>query len=170
MTDPAPVKPTGATAASSATTGSTAAQARTGGQDAAVRATLGVAAPTEPERTIGQLVASASRDVSTLVRNEIALAKSELKVSVRAGGLSIALFAAAGFIAVLAIIMLSVALAYFISMTGLHLAWSFSIVFLFYLLVAAILGFVGYKKLRGVKAPERAIHQAQETKNALMHR
>jgi hypothetical protein len=182
MTDPAPVPPIGATPTTGATgptgatrvTGASPATGRaTGpdaGQDAAVRARLGVAAPAEPERSIGELVASASRDMSTLVRNEIALAKGEIKVSVRAGGLSIALFAAAGFVAVLAIIMLSVAIAYFIHMTGLDLAWCFSIVFLFYLLVAALLGFIGYRKLRGVKAPERAIHQAQETKEALLHR
>ena len=45
---------------------------------------------------------------------EIELAKSELKVSVKAGGIGIGLFAGAAFVAVLAIIMLSVAIAYFI--------------------------------------------------------
>lgn len=167
MTDPAPVRPTGATAASAA--GPRHAARPTPATDPAMSATLGVAPPAEPERTVGQLVASASRDVSSLVRNEIALAKSELKVSVRAGGISVALFAVAGFIALLALIMLSVAFAYFIHMAGLHLAWGFSIVFLVYLLVAALLGFVGYRKMRKVKPPERAIHQAQETK-ALLQR
>src|SRR4051794_25364583 len=62
------------------------------------------------EPTIGRLVADASRDVSALVQNEIALAKAELKVSVRAGGVSIGLFAAAAFILVLGVIMLSVAI------------------------------------------------------------
>lgn len=116
------------------------------------------------EPTIGKLVADASRDLSSLVQNEIALAKSELKVSVKAGGLGIGFFAAAAFIAVLAIIMLSVAFAYLISLTGLHLAWCFLIVFAVYLLLAALLGFLGVKKVKKVRAPERAIHQAQETK------
>ena len=124
----------------------------------------------EEEPSIGQLVASASRDVSTLVRHEIALAKSEVKVSLKAGGIGAALFAAAGFVLVLAVIMLSVAIAYFIHMTGLDLAWCFSIVFLLYVLVAGLLGFIGYRKVRAVRAPERAIHQAQETKNALLNR
>lgn len=122
------------------------------------------------EPSIGELVASASRDVSSLLRNEIALAKSEVKVSVKAGGLGAALFAAAGFVLLLGVIMASVALAYFIHMTGLHLAWCFSIVFLLYALLAGILAFVGYKKVRAVRPPERAIHQAQETKSALTHR
>jgi hypothetical protein len=124
----------------------------------------------EVEPSIGQLVASASRDVSTLIRHEIALAKAEVKVSVKAGGIGAALFAAAAFVLVLAVIMLSVAIAYFIHMTGLDLAWCFSIVFLLYALIAGLLAFIGYRKIRGVRAPERAIHQAQETKNALLHR
>ena len=124
----------------------------------------------EEEPSIGELVASASRDVSTLLRSEIALVKSEVKVSVKAGGLGAALFAAAGFVLLLGVIMLSVALAYFIHMTGLNLAWCFLIVFVLYALVAGALAFVGYRKIRAVRPPERAIHQAQETKNALTHR
>ncbi len=124
--------------------------------------------PDEP--TIGKLVVDASRDVSGLVRSEIALAKSELKVSVKAGGISIGLFAAAGFLVVLAIVMLSVAIAHFISFTGLDLAWSFLIVFALYVLVAGLLAFVGVRKIKQVKAPERAIEQAKEIPTALKGR
>lgn len=119
------------------------------------------------EPTIGKLVGDASRDVSKLIQSEIALAKSELKVSVRAGGVSIALFAVAAFLMLLAIIMLSVAIGYFIHMTGLDLAWCFLIVFGGYLLIAALLGFVGSRLVRKVKGPKRAIAQAQETKTLL---
>ena len=63
--------------------------------------------------------------------------------------------------------MLSVAIAYFVHMTGLDLAWCFLIVFVLYLLIAALLAFIGVKKVKQVKAPERAIHQAQESKNIL---
>lgn len=125
---------------------------------------------TAPEPTIGQLVADASRDISTLIQSEVALAKAELKVSVKAGGLGVALFAAAGFLALLGVIMLSVALAYFIHMTGLDLAWCFSIVFLLYLLLAGGLAFAGYRRVRKVRPPERAIHQAQETAQVLKNR
>jgi hypothetical protein len=121
---------------------------------------------TEEEPTIGKLVVDASRDVSALIQSEIALAKSELRVSVKAGGMSIAMFAAAAFLALLAIIMLSVAIAYFINFTGLDLAWCFLIVFAAYVLVAAVLGFVGYKKIQQVKPPERAIEQARELPGA----
>jgi hypothetical protein len=123
--------------------------------------------PSKDDPTLGKLVADASRDVSALVRGEIALAKSELKVSVKAGGLGLGLFGAAAFLGLLAIIMLSVAIAYFVHMTGLDLAWCFLIVFLLYVLIAGLLAFIGSKKVKQVKAPERAIHQAQETKNIL---
>ena len=123
--------------------------------------------PSKDEPTIGKLVADASRDISSLVRDEITLAKSELKFSVQAGGTGIALFAAAGFISLLAIIMLSVAIAYFIHFTGLDLAWCFLIVFGLYILLAGLLGFVGYRKVKQVRAPERAIKQAQETSQIL---
>jgi putative superfamily III holin-X len=120
----------------------------------------------QEEPTIGKLVVDASRDVSALVRHEIELAKSELKVSVKAGGISIALFAVAGFLGLLAIIMLSVAFAYFIAFTGLDLAWCFLIVFAAYVLVAGLLAFVGVKKIKQVKPPERAIEQAKEIPSA----
>jgi F0F1-type ATP synthase assembly protein I len=123
--------------------------------------------PSKDDPTLGKLVSDASRDISALLRGEIALAKSELKVSVKAGGLGLGLFAAAAFIGVLAVIMLSVAIAYFLHMTGLDLAWCFLIVFALYLLIAGVLAFVGLRKVKQVKAPERAIHQAQETKNIL---
>ena len=121
---------------------------------------------TQEEPTIGKLVVDASRDVSTLIKHEIELAKAELKVSVTAGAISIALFAVAGFLGLLAIIMLSVAIAYFIHMTGLDLAWCFLIVFGAYVLVAALLSFVGVRKIKQVKPPERAIEQGKQIPGA----
>jgi amino acid transporter len=123
--------------------------------------------PSPEDPTIGKLVADATRDISSLLHNEIALAKSELKVSVKNGGTGAGLFAAAAFLGVLAIIMISVAFAYFLSMTGLHLAWCFLIVFGAYLVLAGLLAFVGYRKVRKVRAPERAIKQAKETQSIL---
>jgi uncharacterized membrane protein YqjE len=123
----------------------------------------------DTDPTIGRLVSDASRDISSLITNEIKLAKSELQVSIKAGGLGIGLFAAAGFFALMALIMLSVAIAYFINWNGhgLSLHWAFLIVFGFYLLLAALLGFVGVRKVKKVRAPDRAIAQAQEAKQIL---
>ena len=120
------------------------------------------------EPTIGRLVADASRDISTLIRGEIALAKSELKVSVRAGGVGAALLGGAAFLGLLGIILLSVSVAYFIDMIpGINTAVAFLIVFGLYVLLAGILALVGIRKVKQVKAPERAIAQAQRSKEIL---
>ena len=123
----------------------------------------------ETDPTIGRLVTDASRDISSLITKEIQLAKSELKVSVRAGGLGIGLFAASAFVAVLAIIMLSVAIAYLINWNGegLDLHWAFLIVFAFYLLVAGLLAFIGLRKVKQVRPPDKAIQQGKEIPRAL---
>ena len=121
----------------------------------------------ETDPTIGRLVTDASRDISSLISKEIALAKSELKVSVKAGGLGIGLFAAAIFLVLLAIIMLSVSIAYFIHLTGLGLHWAFLIVFGAYLLIAGLLVFVGVRKVKQVHGPEKAITQGKEIPRAL---
>src|SRR6478735_7991151 len=121
----------------------------------------------DDEPTIGRLVHDASRDVSALVKKEIQLAKSELQVSVKAGGLGIGLFAAAAFLVLLAIVMFSEFLAYLIHWHGLDLQWAYLCVFGLYVLVAALLAFIGVRSVKKVRAPERAIHQAQEAKAAL---
>lgn len=123
----------------------------------------------DSDPTIGKLVADASRDISTLISKEIELAKTELKVSVKNGGIGAALFAAAAFLAVMALIMLSVAIAYFINWNGdgLALHWAFLIVFAFYLLLAALLVLVGIKKVKQVGPPEKAIEQGREIPKAL---
>ncbi len=123
----------------------------------------------DTDPTIGRLVTDASRDISSLISKEIELAKSELKVSMKAGGTGLGLFAAAGFLVVLAIIMLSVAIAYLINWNGdgPALQWAFLIVFGFYVLLAGLLGFIGVKKVKQVRAPEKAIEQGRQIPQAL---
>lgn len=126
----------------------------------------------DDDPTIGRLVSDASRDISTLISKEIQLVKSELKFSARMGGLGAALFAVAAFLLLIAVILFSMTAAYFINWNGdgLALHWAFLIVTGFYVVVAVLLALAGLKKVKQVKAPERAIHQAQETKLALTKR
>ncbi len=118
----------------------------------------------DEEPTLGKLVADASRDISTLVSKEIQLAKSELAVSIKAGGLGTVFFVLAGFLAFMALILGSIAAAYFVHElldVGMH--WAYSIVVGLYLLLAAILVFIGIRMVKKIRAPERSIAQAQET-------
>ncbi len=125
--------------------------------------------PLREEPTIGRLIKDAQTDFSTIMRKEIQLAKSELKVSVTAGGVGAGLIGAALFLLVLAVIMLSVAIAYFIHWngSGLDLHWAFLIVFGFYVLLAGLLVFLAIRSFKKVKAPERAIEQGKEIPRAL---
>lgn len=125
--------------------------------------------PLQEEPTIGRLIKDAQTDISTLVRKEIELAKAELKVSVTAGGIGTVFLLAAAFLLLLAVIIFSVAVAYFINWNGkgLDLHWAFLIVTGFYVLVALILVLVGIKKLKRVRAPEKAIAQGKEIPRAL---
>ena len=127
------------------------------------------ARPSSDDPTIGRLVADATRDISTLVSKEIELAKSELKVSVKAGGLGVGLLAGAAFLAVLGVIMLSFTMVYFIHWngSGLSLHWAFLIVTGFWFLLVAVLGLIGVRKLKQVRAPEKAIEQGKEIPKAL---
>lgn len=121
--------------------------------------------PVDP--TIGTLVKDVSRDLSALVQHEIALAKSEVRISVKSGGIGAGLLAVSAFLGLLLIIMLSISGAYFIVMAGLHPAWAFLIVSGFYLLLIATLVLVGIMLLKKVRAPEKTISTAKAIPPAL---
>jgi len=122
---------------------------------------------TEEEPTVGALVADASRDISALIQSEIKLAKAELSVSLKAGGIGVALFALAGFVLLLSLIFGSVAVAYFIAMSGLDLAYCFLIVFGGYVAIAVLFIILGVVYVKKVRAPQRAIAQAKQIPSAL---
>ncbi len=121
----------------------------------------------DEEPTIGRLVADTTRDLSTLVRSEIQLAKTELTFSLKAGGLGAAMLAVAGFFAVLAIIMASIAFALFLDWWFAGTATAFAIVFGIYLLITAVVAWLGLKKIKQVKAPEQTIATMKSNKQVL---
>ncbi len=113
---------------------------------------------TSGEPTIGRLVADTTRDVSQLIKGEIELAKTELKVSVKAAGIGAGFFAVAALLAVLAVVMLSIAFGFALaSLPHIGDTVAFLIVFAVYLLIAAVVAFVGLRKVKQVKAPEQTI-------------
>jgi hypothetical protein len=115
------------------------------------------------EETLGALFAAASRDLSTLVRSEIELAKAEVRSDVKNGVLGGAMFGAAAFLGVLAVILLSVAAAYGLVALGLHAGLAFLLVAVLYLLLAGLLAFVGKRAVGKVGPPERTIRTSKDT-------
>ena len=122
---------------------------------------------TQDEPTIGRLIGDAMRDITLLLQTVIKLAKSELRVSVKAGGIGAGMIAVSAFFGLLIIIMLSISAAYFIVMAGLDPAWAFLIVAGFYLLVAVVLILLGVKLLKKISVPEKTIAAAKEIPGAL---
>ena len=113
------------------------------------------------ERTLGQLVADASREMSDLIRCELALAKAELRTEVKRAGLAGGLFAVAGYLAFLASILLTIAAGYGLVAAGLAPWLAFLVLAVALLLVTVILALVGKARISGMKAPERTIRSTR---------
>ncbi|MEV7614777.1 phage holin family protein [Streptomyces sp. NPDC089799] len=115
------------------------------------------------ERTLGQLVASATAEMSALVHDEIALAKAELREDAKRVGIGGAAFGIAGTLALFSLPVLSFAAAYGIHNLGLGLAWSFLIVGVAFLLIAGLLALIAVAKFKKVKPPEKTIASVKQT-------
>src|SRR5665811_1911355 len=116
------------------------------------------------ERTLGQLVADATHDISSIVRGEVALAKAEIRADATRAGLGAGMFFAAGLFAFLALILLLIAAAYGLVAAGLAPWLAFLIVAGALLVLGVIMALVGRSSVSKVKGkPERAIKSTQDT-------
>ena len=114
--------------------------------------------PTGPaEPSVGTLAKSAMADMSTLIRSEIELAKTEITVSAKRGGIGAAAFAAAGVMLAFAGIFFFVMLAELITWLGLARWVSYLIVTVLLVLLAAIVGLIGYRQVKKIKKPEKTL-------------
>ncbi|CCI53400.1 phage holin family protein [Nostocoides jenkinsii] len=119
--------------------------------------------PVQDERTVGQLVADASRDITALVNDHIALAKAEVTSGVKVAGKGAGMFAGAAFVGLLGLIFLFLTLGLVLDI-WLPRSLSFGIVTLLLFLVAGVLALLGKKAISAAKPkPEKAITEAQKT-------
>ncbi|NLU67873.1 phage holin family protein [Streptomyces sp. HNM0574] len=114
-------------------------------------------------RSLGQLVASATTELSALVHDEIALAKAEIRQDVKRGVMGGGFAIAAGVLLLFSLPVLSFAAAYGIHNLGLGLAWSFLIVGGAFILLALILLLWALRKFKKIKPPEKSIASAKQT-------
>ncbi|ARF62569.1 MULTISPECIES: phage holin family protein [Streptomyces] len=121
------------------------------------------------DRSIGQLVAAATAEMSALVHDEIALAKAEVRQDAKRGAIGSIAFVAAGVFALFSIPVLSFAAAYGIHNLGLGLAWSFLIVGGAFIALGLLLAFLGIRKFKKVKPPEKSIASAKQTAAVLQN-
>ncbi|MFF8959148.1 phage holin family protein [Streptomyces sp. NPDC014894] len=121
------------------------------------------------ERSLGQLVASATAEMSALVHDEIALAKAELRQDVKRGAIGSLAIGIAGVFLLFSLPVFSFAAAYGIHNLGLGLAWSFLIVGGAFVVLAVLLALLAISKFKKVKPPERSIASAKETAAVLQN-
>lgn len=118
--------------------------------------------------SIGQLVGALAENVSTLVRDEMALAKSELQESLRRSAKAGALLGVAAVLGLVVFLLVTWALAYGLADgTDLPLWATFLIVAGAYLVIAAILAFAGKRQLERARGPQAATREASTTRRIL---
>lgn len=111
--------------------------------------------------TLGDLLGEVTRNLSTLMRQEITLAKVELTESAKTSGKSAGLLGGAGYAAAMAVLFLSIALWAALS-TVMGGGWAGVIVAVIWAAVAAILYATGRKQMAKVKGAPQTVQTLQE--------
>jgi hypothetical protein len=122
-----------------------------------------IAAKHAAEPSIGELVSDASAHLSTLIHSEIELAKLELRSSVKNAGTGAGFFIAAGVLLMFSLVYGFQSLAEGIAALGVYRWLAFLIVFLLQVTAAALLAYLGLRKVKRVKAPAQTIKTTRET-------
>ncbi|MDM7853838.1 phage holin family protein [Cellulomonas alba] len=128
--------------------------------------------PVAPGRTTtssastGELFGAVTRDLSTLIRQEIELAKAEATQSARNAGRGVGMFGGAGVAVHLALIFVSLALWWALG-DPVGLGWSGVIVAVLWAIVAAVLALRGRTELRRVQGLPRTADTVKKIPHAL---
>ena len=122
------------------------------------------------EKSLGELVALASSNVSNLIRAEMDLAKLELKADAKKAAYGGVMFTIAALIGGLIIILLSIAAAYGLVALGIWHWAAFLIVSGVYLLLAVALIGIGYLRMRKIEGARRTRKTLKDDLSMLRHR
>ncbi|MEP6851077.1 MAG: phage holin family protein [bacterium] len=125
--------------------------------------------PAGADASIGDLAKDASTHLSTIIRGEVELAKAEVGASVKNAGTGAVMFGVAAVLLIFSLTFGLVSLAEGLTSLGLWRWLSYLIVFLVLVLLAAIFGYLGLRKVKRIKAPERTIATGRETAAYLKH-
>ncbi|MGZ4661412.1 MAG: phage holin family protein [Arthrobacter sp.] len=111
--------------------------------------------------SLGDLLGDVTRDISTLIRQEVELAKAELKQSATRAGKGSGMLAGARVAGHFVLLFLSLALWWALG-TMMGLGWSAVVVAVIWGIVAAILASVGRKELKAVQGMPRTAETLQK--------
>ena len=106
-----------------------------------------VVAGVEDERSLGQIVGDLSNDLTTLVKQELELARTELKEEAAKAGKGAGMLGGAGVAGLLTLILASFALAYLLD-NWMPVELAFLIVTVLWAIVGAVLAARGRKELK----------------------
>ncbi len=116
--------------------------------------------------SIGELFGAISKDLSTLMRQEVELAKAEVRESATHAGKGAGMFAGAGVGAHMALLFLSIAAWWGIG-TWTGLGWSAVIVAVIWAVIAAVLAATGRKNLKDISGLSRTAETAKHLPDAM---
>lgn len=119
-----------------------------------------------PERSLGELVGEVSRDLSNLLRQEVALAKAEMKESAQRAGKGAGMFGGAGVAGHMMLLFLSLALWWWLG-SLLGYGWSALIVAAVWAVVAVVLAIRGRSALRGIEGMPQTAESVRKIPHAL---
>ncbi|HVV77402.1 MAG TPA: phage holin family protein [Mycobacteriales bacterium] len=123
------------------------------------------------EQSLGELVATATRDLSVLVHQEIELAKSELAEQVKRGAIGAGLLAGAGVLALLGFFLGCFAAAFGIAEGGGVPVWAgFLCIAGLFIVVGGVLGFIGVRAFAAVSGPDQTVSTVKSSLASLRHR
>jgi hypothetical protein len=117
--------------------------------------------------SVGDLIGEVTKDLSTLMRQELDLAKVEMKAEAKKAGQGAGMFGAAGFAGYMVLLFLSIALWWALAHLVGH-SWSALIVAVIWGVIGAVAFVTGRKKFREVNPkPERTVDTLQQVPGAL---
>src|SRR4051812_3525686 len=117
--------------------------------------------------SVGQLLGEVSKDLSTLMRQELELAKAELKVEAKKAGQGAGMFGAAGFAGYMVLMFLSFALWWALA-NVMDVGLAALIVAVIWGVIGAVAFVMGRKKFSQVNPkPERTVETLQQVPGAL---
>ncbi len=117
--------------------------------------------------SIGALISDISSDLTTLLRQEVALAKAEATQSATKAGKAGGMLAGAGVAGHFVLLFLSLALWWTLTALIDSPGWSFLIVAVLWAIVAAVLASMGRKQLKEMSGMERSVDTAKRVPDAL---
>lgn len=122
----------------------------------------------EGDGSVGSLVKEVTTHVSTLVRAEVELARTEITAEVKKGVQGSIFFVVAAVVALFSLFWLFCAVALAFNLLWPSQQWlGFAVTFVIMLLVAGVAGLLGYLKVRKIRKPERTIETARESVETL---